>query len=559
MWRPVSSKNVVSSLSPARRCGRLLVLSLGLVLLFLYWDPIREAQKEQYHLGHENVLGQENNGELSDGTSLSADSQNIDRRDNSASPEEKLKRIVDKRNGVPRNYSENTSVMKSEVDVNKTVEEIKKTNLNSLRINQTAHLTTITTATSTSNASATTTTTTTATKHPLATTTTTTVEYPTDHLSHDSFVNHKKILFYTRFFSETWEEELKVRTSLMHKCPVSTCVFLENSSHPEDTDAVVFHSFDFDPEQVPAVRRPEQVYVWLSMESPKWDGFSYGKILQFGRPGFFNWTSTYHRESDVMHPYGGLLPLQGEVDYVRPGLLNKSGVAYGEYLAALAGGDLQQEIKGKDWAAFLERPKLVVWMVSHCSTSSGREVYVQELQQHTEVDVFGSCGELKCSIESIEECYTKVLRPTYKFYLAFENNLCEDYVTEKAWLPLRHGLVPVVFGGARYSDILPPLSYVDATHRTPLQLANHLSSIARSPQLYGRYHLWRKYWEVLPWPPLCEICLKLHSLVSPMHRDGEDMGRRRYYPNLRSWWWSVNNCTTLYPRRRYPHLEFVGL
>ena len=62
---------------------------------------------------------------------------------------------------------------------------------------------------------------------------------------------------------------------------------------------------------------------------------------------------------------------------------------------------------------------------------TGREVYVRELQKHIEVDVYGSCGELKCSIESIEECYTEVLRPTYKFYLAFENNLCEDYVTEK--------------------------------------------------------------------------------------------------------------------------------
>ncbi|XP_045114206.1 alpha-(1,3)-fucosyltransferase C-like [Portunus trituberculatus] len=549
MWSPVSNKNVVSSFSRVMRCGRLLAVSLGLLLLLFYRDATCEAQKEQRHSGHGDTLGQEDTREVSDGASLSAGSQDIDGRGDSASPEEKFKGNVTKRNGALENYSRNIFAMKNEVDEEKTVEEKKKTNINSL-INQTARLTTITTATNTSTTS----------KHSLATTTTTTItEYPADHPAHNSFVNHKKVLFYTPFFSGTWEDELKVRTSLMHKCPVTSCLFLEGSSHPEDADAVVFHSFDFDPEHVPAVRRPEQVYVWLSMESPRWDGFGYGKVLQFGRPRFFNWTSTYHRESDVMQPYGGLLPLHGEADYVRPGLLDKSGVAYGKYLAALAGGYPQQEIKGKDWAAFLERPKLLAWMVSHCSTSSGREVYVLELQKHIEVDVYGSCGELKCSIENIEVCYTKILRPTYKFYLAFENNLCEDYITEKTWLPLHYGLVPVVFGGARYSDILPPFSYVDATHRTPLQLANHLSSIARSPELYGRYHLWRKYWEVLPWPPLCEICLKLHSLASELHRSGEDVAQRQNYPDLRGWWWGANNCTSLYPRHQYEELVSIGL
>ena len=34
----------------------------------------------------------------------------------------------------------------------------------------------------------------------------------------------------------------------------------------------------------------------------------------------------------------------------------------------------------------------------------------------------------------------------YKFTLAMENYVCEDYTTEKLWRPLRLGSVPIVFG-----------------------------------------------------------------------------------------------------------------
>ena len=34
----------------------------------------------------------------------------------------------------------------------------------------------------------------------------------------------------------------------------------------------------------------------------------------------------------------------------------------------------------------------------------------------------------------------------YKFTLAMENYVCDDYVTEKLWRPLRLGSVPIVFG-----------------------------------------------------------------------------------------------------------------
>ena len=34
----------------------------------------------------------------------------------------------------------------------------------------------------------------------------------------------------------------------------------------------------------------------------------------------------------------------------------------------------------------------------------------------------------------------------YKFYLSFENTLCEDYVTEKFYRPLEQAILPIVMG-----------------------------------------------------------------------------------------------------------------
>ena len=34
----------------------------------------------------------------------------------------------------------------------------------------------------------------------------------------------------------------------------------------------------------------------------------------------------------------------------------------------------------------------------------------------------------------------------YKFTLAFENAIADDYITEKLWRPLKLGSVPVYFG-----------------------------------------------------------------------------------------------------------------
>ena len=50
----------------------------------------------------------------------------------------------------------------------------------------------------------------------------------------------------------------------------------------------------------------------------------------------------------------------------------------------------------------------------------------------------------------------------YKFYLAFENSNCVDYITEKFWDSLKHKLLPIVMGARveDYEAVAPPNSFL---------------------------------------------------------------------------------------------------
>ncbi len=49
-----------------------------------------------------------------------------------------------------------------------------------------------------------------------------------------------------------------------------------------------------------------------------------------------------------------------------------------------------------------------------------------------------------------------VFRFNYKFYLAFEESWCLDYITAEFYKALEFDVVPVVLGGADYNELAPP-------------------------------------------------------------------------------------------------------
>lgn len=56
--------------------------------------------------------------------------------------------------------------------------------------------------------------------------------------------------------------------------------------------------------------------------------------------------------------------------------------------------------------------------------------YARELSKYIQVDIYGTCGTLRCPRSQSQACFD-MLDEDYKFYLAFENSNCKDYITEK--------------------------------------------------------------------------------------------------------------------------------
>ncbi|ELT91974.1 hypothetical protein CAPTEDRAFT_65511, partial [Capitella teleta] len=154
----------------------------------------------------------------------------------------------------------------------------------------------------------------------------------------------------------------------------------------------------------------------------------------------------------------------------------------------------QKCILNPDWISTNEnfakgKRKDVAWFVSNCETPSQREVYVKELQRHIDVDVFGSCGDIdQCPRgSSPDSCIAKTINE-YKFYLSFENSLCEEYYTEKLVRTLWSNVIPIVMGLNDYSTILPPGSFIDVRNfSSPQRLAEFLREVSEDDEQYNSF------------------------------------------------------------------------
>lgn len=122
-------------------------------------------------------------------------------------------------------------------------------------------------------------------------------------------------------------------------------------------------------------------------------------------------------------------------------------------------------------------------------------------------------------------------------HLITARSICADYVTEKVWERLNLDIVPIVLGGANYSQLLPPHSYIDVRDfASPAALARHLANVDRNDTLYNSYFAWRQHyqcWGELPgFVDPCSVCDYLHR----------QRGRRQVVSDV-SVFWSPSRCT----------------
>ncbi|XP_069953556.1 alpha-(1,3)-fucosyltransferase C-like [Cherax quadricarinatus] len=285
-------------------------------------------------------------------------------------------------------------------------------------------------------------------------------------------------------------------------CRVDTCVTTgDRSRFPlKDIDAVLFHYRSFDT-SFPAQRFAHTRYIFWLLESP---AHLFRDIVPY--TNVYNWTFTYKLNSDFAMPYGRV--------YRRKKPL---------------GPDTKNYAAGKT--------KFAAWFVSNCNTIGGRKLLVNTLRQWIQIDQYGGCGDLRCPKDMGKSCYAMVSK-NYKFYLSFENSLCQDYVTEKFFNILRLDVIPVVYGGANYSLQAPPHSYINAlSFPTAKALAHYLIYLHNNDTAYNEYFRWKRFHRIpLDWAtfskPYCDLCERLHT----------DNSTKMY--NLQKWFVEDSHCKT---------------
>ena len=301
----------------------------------------------------------------------------------------------------------------------------------------------------------------------------------------------KIILIYTELFGKrVWHGLTGSKlTHHFEECTgkYNNCLATYNRARLNRADAVIFHGRDievqrkgyYNAERLKRLRKklPKgQKWIYLSHENPQDDVNIYKPY-----DGVFNWTSTFSRRSDIFLPYSSYVKLE------KPRLEQKN------------------HAEGKTGT--------VAWAVSHCNIM--RQEYVLELERYIDVTVYGRC---RTRFQKQRDCHhhdpaCKRELSTYKFFLAFENAFCQDYVTEKYWERLVSGdVVPVVMGANYDKGIVIPESYIDASDFKSIKdLADYLMYLDSNDTAYNKYFEYKKMYGLGTGSMLCTICERLHS------------------------------------------------
>lgn len=255
------------------------------------------------------------------------------------------------------------------------------------------------------------------------------------------------------FYNTMWGAPLELPECLPAGCGITT-----DRSRYAEADAVVFHIPEWRTWRrflLPR-KRSGQLWVAWSMECEQ----NYPLLLDPCFMKLFDLTMTYRLDSDIPVPYVG-----GDEDreFRRPPLSKKS-------------------------------EPLLVSFLSSTINRSGRRGYVRELSHALPIDSYGRFLRNR-TLTQDQGIPTKLHTISrYKFTLAFENAIGEDYVTEKFFDPLRAGSVPVYLGAPNIEDFAPgDRCFINAAHFPhPKALADYLYQVGTSEHDYGSYFAWKE-------------------------------------------------------------------
>lgn len=296
----------------------------------------------------------------------------------------------------------------------------------------------------------------------------------------------KVILLWTPFYDrpDFYYGIGKYDPFVKHGCPATNCEVTNDKNRLNESNLVVV-SFQNQIDLIPSERNPNQQWVFIIIESPV--HLSGSSHTQYN--GLFNLAATYRYDADFMSHYA--------------------------YESQLTWEDNKNF--NENFNYYKDKTEFAAIIVSNCGGSSGRLKYVSEMQKYVSVSIFGACGR-PCPTtfdNGTQGDCKEIVSSKYKFFLAFENSLCKDYITEKFFIILRYNIIPVVLGAGKYEDYIPKSGFINVLDfKSPKDLAEYLLYLDKNQTAYNSYFNWkrfvnRKHLGIFA-AEICEFCIRLH-------------------------------------------------
>lgn len=314
------------------------------------------------------------------------------------------------------------------------------------------------------------------------------VTYPNIYFKHKPV---KKILIYTDFFDS--KPKVGQRNTCLEKCSVK-CTVTDDKAQIADADAVQFHLSNIWTKfwrigtksviEFPKIRTSDQVWIVSNMEPPP---HLFGNIRILN--GLFNWTLWYRYDADIMMYYGTPHRLT-DAEQKR----------------------VETKLKGRNF--YKEKTGEVSLRISNCFDPGQRYRLIGKLDKYLTIDKYGTCYHKPCGDPTNpydKSCDEKM--NSYKFYLAFENDNCKDYVTEKYWATLERDVIPIVNWKGVDPKIVIPNSYINIyDFETIEKAAQYIKKVSSNQTLYNSFFEYKKYYKNQAGKcELCRVCEALHD------------------------------------------------
>ncbi|XP_023949079.2 alpha-(1,3)-fucosyltransferase 10 [Bicyclus anynana] len=271
------------------------------------------------------------------------------------------------------------------------------------------------------------------------------------------------IVWWTHGFPST-SETITCEDNL--KCDVYSDNNLGNAYNVE---AYLFYASNINFDDLPLPRKARDV-IWglYHEESPR----NVRELLHEKTLSLFNFSATFSRYSDIPFPLQYLDSL--------------SDITSKEYY-----------IPTTEKNGLLKDISPVLYLQTDCETATERDAYVRELMKYINIDSYGDCLKNKELPQKFKDDYLNKLNDNeflhyiarYKFVLALENGVCEDYVTEKFWRAIKVGSVPIYFGSPSIKDWFPndKSAILIQDHPTPANMSEHIKKLLKNDHLYDEH------------------------------------------------------------------------